>query len=69
LDTLMKSVHAGKLGGVFRATKVDPITMKSKVLREASVSNCIVSTALQTGEKEIWLGDIGLENKLLVYSI
>jgi len=69
LDTLMKSVHAGKLGGVFRATKVDPITMKSKVLLEASVSNCIVSTALQTGEKEIWLGDIGLENKLLVYSI
>ena len=69
LDTLMKSVHAGKLGGVFRATKVDPITMKAKVLLEASVSNCIVSTALQTGEKEIWLGDIGLENKLLVYSI
>jgi hypothetical protein len=69
LNTLMKSVHAGKLGGVFRATKVDPITMKTKVLLEANVSDCIVSTALQTGEKEIWLGDIGLENKLLVYSI
>ncbi len=69
LSTLMQSVHAGKLGGVFRATKVDPITMKTKVLLEANVSDCIVSTTLQTGENEIWLGDIGLENKLLVYHI
>jgi hypothetical protein len=69
LSTLMQSVHAGKLGGTFRATKVDPITMKATVLLEANVSDCIVSTVLQTGEKEIWLGDIGLENKLLVYHI
>ena len=69
LGTLMQSVHAGKLGGVFRATKVDPITMKARVLLEANVSDCIVSTALQTGASEIWLGDFGLENKLLVYHI
>jgi hypothetical protein len=43
--------------------------MKAKVLLEASVSDCIVSTTLQTGENEIWLGDFGLENKLLVYHI
>ena len=69
LSAFMMSVHAGKLGGVFRATKVDPITMKAKVLLEASVSDCIVSTTLQTGENEIWIGDIGLENKLLVYHL
>jgi hypothetical protein len=69
LSTLMQSVHAGKLGGTFRATKVDPITMNAKVLLEATVSDCIVSTVLQTGENEIWVGDIGLENKLLVYHL
>jgi len=43
--------------------------MKAKVLLEANASDCIVTTVLQTGENEIWVGDIGLENKLLVYHI
>jgi hypothetical protein len=67
LSSLMKSAQAGKFGGAFRATKVEPGTMKAMVLLEGSLSGCIVSTALETGEGEIWLGDIGLENELLLY--
>jgi hypothetical protein len=69
LASLMKSAQAGTFGGAFRATKVEPSTMKATILLEGNLSGCIVSTALEAREGEIWLGDIGLENKLLFYQL
>lgn len=67
MPSLMHQSQTGNFDVGFRATRVDPVTMKSAVLLEANPGGCMISTAQLTVPGDIWLGDVGLEDRLLVY--
>ena len=67
MSSLMHQNQTGNFDVGFRALRVDPLTMKSAVLLEANPGGCMISTAQLTPQGDIWLGDVGLENQLLLY--
>jgi DNA-binding beta-propeller fold protein YncE len=69
IGDIFKAAFAGKLGGPFRIVKVDPASMAVETVLEAKTDGCIPSTALQVSHHEIWVGALGLKDKLLTYQI